>query len=128
MPTREELHQLVDTLPEGAMEAAHKILTAAQVWPPPRQPLFFQMRTERRTEWRAAPGAGFGGNYNPEGSSSRQYLEGDTIVTETMRRQKGYELRVIERVREDGQRLIYKHEVTGPGEKRDEREIVFDLA
>jgi len=34
---------------------------------------------------------------------------------------------VSERIRVDGQRLIYKHEITGPGEKRDEREIVFDL-
>ena len=74
----------------------------------------------------------FGGtsNYNPYtgvGSSSFQYWEEDTFVTETMRRYKGAELSVIERIRVDGQRLIYKHEVTGPDDKRDEREIVFDL-
>jgi hypothetical protein len=45
-----------------------------------------------------------------------------------MSRYKGTELSVIERIRIDGQRLIYKHEVTGPGEKGNEREeIVFDL-
>jgi hypothetical protein len=34
---------------------------------------------------------------------------------------------VIERTRVDGNRLIYKHEVQGPGDKHDEREVVFDL-
>jgi hypothetical protein len=70
-------------------------------------------------------------NYNPDtgvGSSSFHYWEEDTSVTETMRRYKGTELSVIERIRLDGQRHIYKHEVTGPGDKRDEREIVFELA
>jgi hypothetical protein len=35
---------------------------------------------------------------------------------------------VIERIRVDGQRLIYDHEITGPGEKHDQREIVFKLS
>ena len=74
MPTREELHKLIDTMPEGAIEAAHRMLSNLQV-----------------------------------------------------RRHLGHELTVSERIRVDGQRLIYKHEITGPGEKRDEREIVFDL-
>jgi hypothetical protein len=34
---------------------------------------------------------------------------------------------VSERLRVDGKRLIYKHEITGPGDKRDEREITFEL-
>ncbi len=33
----------------------------------------------------------------------------------------------VERIRIDGQRLMYKHEVTGPGGKRDERETNFEL-
>ena len=35
VPTREELHALVDRLLEGAIEAAHRILSGMQVWPPP---------------------------------------------------------------------------------------------
>jgi hypothetical protein len=31
MPTREELHKLIDSLLEGAMEAVQKLLTIAQV-------------------------------------------------------------------------------------------------
>lgn len=53
MPTREELHKLIDSLPEGAFDAGHRALSNLQV---------------------------------------------------------------------------YKHEVTGPCDKRDEREIVFELA
>ena len=56
-----------------------------------------------------------------------RYWEKDTYIQETHRRHLGHELTVSERIRVDGQRLIYKHEITGPGEKRDEREIVFDL-
>ena len=54
--------------------------------------------------------------------------EGDSFVTQTYRQHQGHELLVIERIRVDGAHLIYKHEVSGPGEKRDEREVVFDLS
>src|ERR1051326_4298238 len=32
---RDDLHALVDTLPEGALEGAKRILEHLQVWPPP---------------------------------------------------------------------------------------------
>ncbi len=35
---------------------------------------------------------------------------------------------VMERVRVEGERLIYTHEITGPGGKHDEREVTFELA
>jgi|SRR5438093_1204133 len=143
MPTREELHKLIDTMPEGAIEAAHRMLSNLQVWPPAPPPGVEEMRKdmrkrmeERRLEvmQRQKPGTvgGFGGtsHYDPAkgaGASSFQYWEKDTYIQETHRRHLGHELTVSERIRVDGQRLIYKHEITGPGEKRDEREIVFDL-
>src|SRR5438132_14336525 len=40
MPTRGELHTLVDSLPEGAMEAAHRLLTTLQVFRPHGRPPF----------------------------------------------------------------------------------------
>jgi len=69
VPTRQELHTLVDTLPEGA-----------------------------------------------------------TFVQETLRNHKSHELTIVERIRAEADRLIYKHEVRGPGDKPDEREVTFDLA
>ncbi len=140
MPTREELHALVDTLPDGAIEAAHRMLSSQQVWPPPPPPSVEEMRKrmeERRLEMRQGqrPGtiAGFGGTrgYDPAkgaGSSSFQYWDGDTFVQETLRNHKGHELTIVERIRAEGGRLIYKHDVRGPGGKRDEREVTFDIA
>src|SRR2546422_190307 len=136
MPTREELHALVDTLPEGAIEAAHRILSGMQVWPPLPPPAVEEMRKRmegRRREMRHGqkPGttAGFGGSdrYDPAkgaGSSSFQYWEDDTFVQETLRNHKGHELTVVERIGIDGKRLVYKHEITGPGDKHDQREII----
>jgi hypothetical protein len=49
-------------------------------------------------------------------------------VTETLRRHKGHEFTVVERVRVEGTHLSYKHEIIGPGDKRDEREIRFDVS
>jgi hypothetical protein len=59
--------------------------------------------------------------------SSRRYSDGDTSVTETMRRHKGHELHIVERISLHGSNLVYKHEVTGPGNIHDEREITFKL-
>src|SRR5690348_2891319 len=143
MPTREELHKLIDSLPDGAMEAAQRLLSNLQTWPPPGLPDQAAMRKrheEHREEMRKRmlaqqrPGtiSGFGGsgNYNPRtgsGSHGMHHWEGDTLIVQTYRQHLGYELMVIERIRVEGQHLIYKHEVTGPGDKHDEREITFDL-
>ena len=74
MPTREQLRTLIDSLPEGAMEAAHRMLIHLQVWPPPAPPGpegMKQRLKERRTQVRQAQkqgiiaGAVGGGNYDP---------------------------------------------------------------
>ena len=44
MPTREELHKLIDSLPEGAMEVAYQALSHFQVWPPPLPPQIEELR------------------------------------------------------------------------------------
>ena len=144
MPTREELHKLIDSLTEGAIDAGHRALSNLQVWPPPGLLDMETMRkrhaqhreeAKKRMVAQQRPGtiSGFGGtaNYNPttgSGSSGTSQWEGDTLVVQTYRQHQGHEILVIERIRVDGQHLIYQHEVTGPGDKRDEREIVFDLA
>jgi hypothetical protein len=72
-----------------------------------------------------------GGGYNPvsgTGSLAAHHWEADTYVAETHLHHLGHALRVTERLRIDnGRSLVYKHSVTGPGNKSDEREIVFDL-
>jgi hypothetical protein len=142
MPTREELHSLVHSLPEGALEAAHRALSHLQVWPPVPPPDVQEWRQRAQQKWaerrqefaqRQKPGTlsvfGGGSRYDSErgvGSASFNHWEGDTFVVETLRRHKGHEFTVIERIRIDGSRLTYKHEILA-GDKRDEREIVFDV-
>src|SRR5439155_19416128 len=96
-------------LPEGAIEAAHRILSGMQVWPPAPPPNVQEMRKrmeERRLEMmrRQKPGtiAGFtgSGGYDPSKgteSSTFNYWDGDTFVQETLRNHKGHELKVVER-------------------------------
>jgi hypothetical protein len=118
MPTREELHALVDKLPEQAIELVHGVLSRLQVWPPvPPSPE--RTLAKMQQVWTAQ---------GKPVLSSRERWEGDTLIRETMRNHGGHELRMVERIRIKGGRLNYKHEITGPGGKYDEREVVFNLS
>src|SRR5215510_15048971 len=111
MQSREDLHKLVDSLPEGAIDAAHRLLSTLQVWPP-RPPIDREkkiMMTEVRTP--TGTKAGF----------SR--WDGDTYVVGTYRHVGGHELEIVESIRVHGEHLIYKHEMTGP----DGRSVTLDL-
>ena len=44
-----------------------------------------------------------------------------------MRNHKSRELAIVERILVEGDRLIYKHDVRGPGDKHDEREVIFNI-
>jgi hypothetical protein len=59
--------------------------------------------------------------------SSGERWEDDTLIRETMRNHGGHELRTVDRIRIEGSSLIYKHAVTGPGGKLNEREVTFDI-
>jgi hypothetical protein len=115
MPTREELHQLVDTLPEGAVEVAHMFLSRLQVWPPIPQSSKTMVGEMRMR--------------GPQGTpvlSSREGWEDGTYIRENVRNHWGHDVKVVD-IRIEGGRLVYKHEVLGPDGKRDEREVVFNI-
>jgi len=59
MQSREDLHKLVDSLPEPAIEVAHRFLSNLQVWPP--WPPIDREKQITMTEIRTAAGtkAGF---------------------------------------------------------------------
>ena len=143
MPTREDLHRLVDSLPEEALKLASNVLTGFQTWPPapPAMPpdleSFRANYSQREKERLESLGKGIiggfigGRSFDPArgmGSASGTHWEGDTAVITTHRHYKGQFFTVVERIHidEDRRVLIYKHEVTG-NNKLDEREIVFDL-
>jgi len=138
MPTREELHRLVDSLPDGAFQTAHRILSSLQTWPPPPPPTmppdlesfrenYVQRERERLESLGKGRIGGFigGRNFDPSrgsGYASGTHWEGDTAVVTTHRHFKGQFFTVIERIHidEDRRVLIYKHEVTG-NNKSDQR-------
>ena len=147
MPTREHLHRLLDSLPEEAIEAEYRALSLFQVWPPqlPRQIEELRHTYEKRLkevqdEQRGEIGGlriGGGSMVWPQdetpatlssGYWSFDYLDGDTLVAETHRYKDGHELAIVERISIQDEHLIYKHDITGPQGKRDERGIVFDLS
>src|SRR5262245_42617059 len=115
MQSREDLHKLVDSLPEPAIEVAHRFLSNLQVWPP-RPPKDAEKKITM-TEIRTAAGtkAGF----------SR--WDGETYVVGTYRHVRGHELEIVESIRVQDEHLIYKVEITGPGGKHEEREVTFEV-
>jgi hypothetical protein len=141
MVTRDELHSLVDSLPDAAFEAAQQMLTRFQVWPPPRPAVPPELerfreevrhRHEKATEGkRGIFGMTAGGGFDPtrgSGSIGSTYWEDETLITETLRLHKGLQLVITERIRLDSDKtLIYAHSVRGPGNKMDQHEIRFDI-
>jgi len=136
MPTREDLHKLIDLLPEQSVERAHAILAHLINPPAPSMEVeewrrkMAERNSELRSKTQVRPGmisgGGGSGNYDAQRGTGRHsfgYWDGDTFVQETLYNHKGHELTVTERLRIDRERLIYNHAVSGPGDKRDEREI-----
>jgi len=141
MATREELHSLVDSLPDAALEHVQHVLTRYQAWPParpPRPPELERFLEESRGQFQQSVQGkrgifGMGGTSDfdakrSSGSAGTTRWEDDTLVSETLRLHKGHQLLVKERIRLDaGKTLIYVHSVEGPGNKLDQHEIRFEI-
>src|SRR5688572_33445403 len=142
MVAREELHRLVDSLPDTALESAQQMLTNFQVWPPPRPampPEVERFREEVRQRQKQAAegkrgifGMVGGGGFDPKrgsGSMGSTYWEEETMIVETFRLHKGHQIVITERIRLDEDKtLTYAHSVQGPGNKADQHEIRFDVS
>lgn len=151
-PDRDSLHQLVDTLPEAALEAVEGALQHFQTWPPERPPLAKQMRdrvrqiiAERTGQSDGASresgtgGGGYvsgtigGGHWTGDGDGVAKATSGlndGTDVTIELRRFRGQELQIERRlgVSGDKRKLLYALRIKGPDGKEDRREIEFDIA
>jgi hypothetical protein len=130
MTSREELHSLVDSLPEKALEPAGQILNRFQNWPPVHNvPPEFELKRDGRPGM--LQGFGGAGNYSPvtrSGSSSQTHWDGDTLVVQTRHYHLGNLLDVTQSIRLiENKHLVYKHEVSGPNGKTGEHEIRFDI-
>ena len=144
MPNRESLHELIDTLPEAALESAERVLRNYQTWPP--TPLDVENMRQRvdelfrqRVEERAAhTGTGFissrtsGGIFKPDGDgmASMSTSEGQTLVTLEIHLFQGHRLEIEKRLRlsDDKKSLVYTQQIKGPQGKEARHEIEFEVA
>jgi hypothetical protein len=142
MSDRSRLHELVDSLPEGALALAQGTLEHCQTWPPQPPPQARAIRDELRQRMRQAirsgtgGGGGGGGSYHmgpggriEYGGHSYTHWEDDAAVVTTHRFHSGHELVIEERLRmiESNTKLVYVHAVTGPDGTAERREIAFDV-
>jgi hypothetical protein len=145
MPNRESLHELIDTLPEAALESAERVLQNYQIWPPKPPIDVEKMRkrvdelfSRRCEELAARTGAGLvsariGGrsfNADGDGMASMSTSEGETLVTLEIHIFRGYRLEIEKRLRlsEDKKLLVYTQQIKGPEGKKGRYEIEFEFA
>ncbi len=128
-PDRESLRSLIDHLPEQAVKPAKQMLERFQTFPPVPPPRIAELQKEMHDKARAAlkPGTGMigGGTWVRdaqggirEGTYSSSRFEDGSEVVETHRFRAGVEITLIERLRlsDDGKRLSYSQEISGPGQ------------
>jgi hypothetical protein len=144
MLSRESLRKLIDTLPEGALESAERVLRNFQIWPP-KPPIEVEEVRERVHELfrknieeqiartgRGVMGSHFmGSHFKPDGDggASMRTSEGETSVTFEIRIFRGHRLEIEERLRmaEDSKSLLYTQTVTGPNGKVGHCDVVFEV-
>jgi len=129
MASREELHSLVDSLPEEALEPAEQMLNCFQTWPPVGSvPPEFELFESGRPGINPGFGSGSYDLVTRSGSSSQSHLDGDTLVVQTRYYHLGNLLDVTQSIRliEDKE-LVYKHEVSGPNGQTVDHEIRFKI-
>ena len=144
MPSRESLRELVDTLPEGALESAERVLRNYQIWPP-KPPIEVEEMRERVDQLFkknieqqiARTGRGVMGSHSMssrfkpdgDGGASMSTSEGQTSVTFELRIFRGHRLEIEERLRmsEDNKSLLYTQAITGPDGKASRHEVAFEV-
>jgi hypothetical protein len=142
MTSRDDLHRLVDSLPEGAFPSIRFGLELLQSWPehPSTQQVMTKMREfmkERGKERSLFAGtvpamAGLGlfglaqGNKIP-GGNTFSYTDGDTYVLDTKLNHRGHQIKTTERLRLDREdrKFHYAIEVTGPDGQFARHEFAF---
>jgi hypothetical protein len=148
MATREELHKLIDSLPDGAVSQAGLGLELLQNWPerPSPEKLQEQIRRVMAERWKERKGSAlpnyalasigaFGFAYGSKlpatlpGGNTFGYKDGDTYVLDTKLYHEGHLLKTTERLRLDREtnQLLYTFEVTGPDGQVERHEFSFSV-
>lgn len=141
--SRADLHELLDSLPDGAIPSASSALHHLRVWPPApfiANPHMTEMRERMQQRMRDAGiagmrgagggGGGFGsGPGGRNGNFSFSVPEEGASVVETHRFYEGHEITIIERMRisENRRSLEYTIDIAGPGQER-KVDLAFDIS
>jgi hypothetical protein len=130
--TKERLHELVDSLPEGAWQHAFGSLNYLQVWPPTPSPepariaelqeqMLQRMQAGRRPGSFSAGGGGGSWSAGPGGQVqtghyTSSWVEDGVRVSDTHLFLEGRELTIVQRVRttEDGRKALITEQIRGP--------------
>jgi hypothetical protein len=145
MRSRESLHELVDKLPEAALETTERVLCNYRTWPP-KPPVGVERMRQRvdgnlrkRADESAAHGRGglisshfIGGHSNSDGDgmASGTTMDGPVLVNFEIRIFRGRRLELEERLRlsDDEKSLLYSKQIKGPDGKEGRYEIEFDAS
>src|SRR5271170_2667793 len=143
MASRENLHELIDEVPEAALEAAERFLRNIRTWPPKPPVEVEEMGrraeerlTKSREELAGRPGGGVIGGYhmsshsklgNNDRAVSMSTSEGETLVNLEIRIFRGHRLEFEERLRlsDDKRLLLYSQHIKGPEGKEGRYDIEF---
>ena len=130
MAGRENLHALVDSLPEVALESAQTYLKAILAWPPKRReqrPEVEEFRKEleqKREKFLRGGGTGswvIDRNNKTTGSfgDSEHNLESGEMTVRTFRVHHDFPMEITERLRtqDDGETLEYEFHISGLGKE-----------
>ena len=130
MAGREQLHALVDSLPEGALESGQTYLNAIQTWPPKRaelspevQKFRKELEDKRQKFLKGGSGTGFlaldRGSSKTTGSFSDSEFNRETGETtfRTLRVHHDFPLEITERLRmkDNDETLEYEFHISGLG-------------
>jgi len=147
MASLEDLHKLVDTLPEGALDSAMEMLQHLQTWPPALPPEFAELAAlppeERSARMREKlfPGMKIRGSGSGSGSGSIRlgqkgykgrrgsWSTGHGAVGDRMQENHYYfdehEIVVNERFVTEARGLVYRHEILELGGQPEIHEVIF---
>ena len=139
MPDRDELHHLIDSLPEEALALVERALQRYQTWPPevPPDAIRMQERVRDTLAERTAGRSGgvYGSSYHVSSKGDGEVTaracgsSGSTAVSVEIRRFRGHEVQTERQLglSEDKCKLKYAFLIKGPGGKADHHEIEFDV-
>jgi hypothetical protein len=135
MPSRAALHELVDQLPEAALEATERVLKNYQTWPPKAPITVEKMRErveERLRNIRENRTYVVGGRSKSNGNSmsSMSTMDGPDFVNFEVRVFRGHRLELEERLHlsDDGKLLQYSQQIGGPDGKTNHYELEFNVS